>query len=119
MTEGRATARSTPAELTNGRRDHQPRPTKGTANLRCCAARHRPGTAVSTHTLRTWGQPREAFLGTDSSDGGGGRAQSFRSFQALASFRGPTTCINRYGAQHPTLCLFPSRTAAHPTTTGG
>lgn len=122
MTEEPAAACSTPAELMNGCRGYQPGPTNGTANLSCCwAAWHRLSKAVSTNTLRKWVQPQEVSLREVSSDGGGGRAQPFLSCkcssQALASFGGTTTCINKYQAQHPTLSLFPSQTAAYPRTT--
>lgn len=111
MTEELAAARSTPAELMNGCRDHQPGPTKGMVNLSCCwAAWHWLSKTVSKNTLRKWVQPWEVSLRKDSFDGGGGRAQPFLSckcsLQALVSFAGTTTCINKYWAQHPTLISF-------------
>lgn len=110
MTEKPAAACSTPAELMNGCRGHQPGPTKGMANLSCCwATWHWLSKAVSTNTLKKWMQPQEVSLRKDSSDGDGRRAQPFLSckcsFQALTSFGGTTICINRYRTQHPTLCL--------------
>lgn len=51
MTEEPAAACSTPAELMNGCRGHQQRPTKGMANLSYCwAAWHQRSKAVATNT---------------------------------------------------------------------